>query len=86
MRGFRCLGQQKGPPSQQPCLARPTTPGPNPVTRELSAAELDINFHLLASRPDPLPEFLCSEQKIIFRKIRSCKENFFLLAEFKTFF
>ena len=86
MRGFRCRGQQKGPPRQQPCLARPTTPGPKPVTRELSAAELDINFHLLASRPDSLPEFLCSEQKIIFRKMRFCKGNFSFQAKFKTFF
>ena len=85
MCGFRCVVQQKGLPSQWPRPPRPATPEPRLVTRNCSAADLDINVHLLASRPDSLP-FLCSEQKIIFRKVHFCKVNFSPGQILKRFF
>jgi len=55
MRGFRHRVQQKRPPSHLPQRTRPATPEPESVTRNNSAAELNINLNLLASRPDSLP-------------------------------
>ena len=55
MRDFRHRVQHKGPPSHLPQPTQPATPEPKHVTRNNSAAELNINLNLLASRPDSLP-------------------------------
>lgn len=63
MRGIRCRVQHKGPPSHPQCPAWPATPEPKHVTRNNSAAELDINLNLLASRPDSLHNFCATSRR-----------------------
>ena len=76
MCGFRCRVQHKGLPSHPPLRVRPAAPEPMRVTRTISAAEININLNLLASRPDSLPLFFQGrEQEIIFRKSHFCKAN-----------
>ena len=83
MCGFRCRVQHKGLPSHQPLRVRSAAPEPKRVTRTISAAEININLNLLASRPDSLPLILYSEQEMIFRKYTFVKQINYLLFRAK---